>query len=49
MASDAQKRRFAIIRALADNRAFWDRAIETIRSHHIAWLSEQRPTVVRST
>jgi hypothetical protein len=37
------------IRVLANNRAFWDRAIETIRSHHIAWLSEQRPTVVRST
>jgi hypothetical protein len=32
------------IRVLANNQAFWDRAVETIRSHHSAWLSEQRPT-----
>lgn len=31
------------IRVLANNPAFWDHAVETIRSHHSAWLSEQRP------
>lgn len=32
------------IKVLADNPAFWERAVESVRSHRSAWAEEKRPT-----
>jgi hypothetical protein len=34
------------IRVLANNRAFWDQSVQTIRQQHGAWLTEQRPSTM---
>jgi hypothetical protein len=34
------------IKVLANNPAFWDRAVERVRSHRSAWAREKRPAAV---
>jgi hypothetical protein len=37
------------IKVLANNPAFWDKAVESVRSHRDAWARERRPTAVMSS
>lgn len=32
------------IKVMANNPAFWDAAVETVRNHRAAWSTEPRPT-----
>ena len=37
------------IKVLVNNPAFWDRAVETVRTHRSAWASEPRPAAGKTT